>query len=358
MSIFNNNRKGNQYSDILVNGPTPLTTDRVDEYCSFVEWIMDITLPSQVRDMIQEVMIRAWADNNQMAVTLLLNDINTYEQVKQQTKSMQDYSRESQQQTFMNNIQTFYRQNPGFPLFSTLLQLYNRANAPIAQGYGTSLTSEEANSLLDFYNFIEAKISGSSEKSITPQMREAQIQSLCNVYNQLPQETREIIDYMPIIWTRIHALWPNISSEEQNTYVQLWTRHFQNNNAANTSVSSGSSMTNADRLNYETDKLHQEVSNQNNYNTSRAYTPTPKSYQNSDSAAQIQSTIGTRGGNLKRLTQQMIEAQNNNDTAEATRLQYEIQMENQRQATNMTLLNQMSAMNFKTSMKIIDNIKY
>jgi hypothetical protein len=338
MSFFNNTGRFPTISgDLLVAGPKQLRIEQVEDYCSYLEWILDIELPEEVRSMTGEALVRAWSENNLSVIKYISDELQAFQQIKGGDKATREYLREINQQMFVRNLHMASMQSQGFPLFSALLQLYNMANAPIARSDGwTSLTLEEANCLLEFNNFIKAVVSGQEPRPLPQYVRDAQIQNLLLQYRSMPLETRQQIDNMPIIWTRIHACWPILSTEDKLKYIQLWKHYLRLDN--NTSSSSPVSQS---------------------YQTSSS-APDPsvlQPYQSSDLLENIQTGVNQRGGNIKRLTEMLIEAQRNDDSEEIARLQLEVQNESQRQEANMTMLTNISQRNHGVMMSIISNIR-
>lgn len=127
---------------------SPLRDGLFEDFCSFLEWILDVRLTVEARDLIRDL-VHFWSTNNQMEN--VEEYLSIHNQVRKETKATQDYVREKLQIQFVADLRLL--ETNGNPGIRAVLQLYDAANVPIAPG-NPPLTQETAECYMEFFYFM------------------------------------------------------------------------------------------------------------------------------------------------------------------------------------------------------------
>ncbi|MFZ3168611.1 MAG: hypothetical protein WA130_13425 [Candidatus Methanoperedens sp.] len=190
--------------DSLVS--SPLMDGLFEDFCSFLEWILDVRLTVEARDLIRDL-VHFWSTNNQMEN--LEEYLSIHSQVRKETKATQDYLREKLQIQFVADLRLLERSgNPGIRV---VLKLYDAANTPLAPG-NPPLTQETAECYMEFFYFMQMTLKNGKTPQPPPEITKKYfVRQLITKYSYMSREEQEWIGKSPELWAEYRSKWPRTS---------------------------------------------------------------------------------------------------------------------------------------------------
>jgi hypothetical protein len=192
----------------------PLTLGMVRKYVAFWDWILDVRVPDALAQQIQIALVSAWGAGDEATITST-QQLNTFfDQVSTQNVETRDAIREEHQAQFVNSLRM-----AAVPTAQTLVNLYDHANAPIAQG-NPPLTQEIANCYYDLIALVQSLQSGLQWQPLPDHVKAGYTKVLASQYAGLHPAQQAWFGNLPRGWTSIRASWKNVTPEAREQLRQ------------------------------------------------------------------------------------------------------------------------------------------
>ncbi len=196
--------------EILVPGDPPLTRSMTTRVVAWIEWILDVRLPLEVRRMVEAGCISDWREGRQGEIAGHLQVLQFQEALEPQNQETRDAIREEHQPAIVAAL----RAQAQDPTAAALITLYDQANAPIAPG-SPPLTREMASCYLDLIGFLASLHSTEEWQPLPEPHRSYHVQVLAAQYAALPPAQHAWFGELPRSWTSLRAAWRNAPPESR-----------------------------------------------------------------------------------------------------------------------------------------------
>jgi len=197
--------------DVLVVGPPQLTVNEVESICAFYKWVLNLTLPEQVTELIKENMIDAWTSSKPEDIQGFEEIVKKIQDVEKMEQVARDNLRGQIQQQFVESLKT----SKADPLNSALLQLYEAENAPIAPG-NPPLTKKIADTSIELINYQYLMAQNMRITKLTTEHKVVWRQMLGSNWSNMTAEWKNFYIAAPLTWAQIQSM----SMEEKAAYNQ------------------------------------------------------------------------------------------------------------------------------------------
>jgi len=193
--------------DVLVVGPPQLT----ESICAFYKWVLNLTLPEQVTELIKENMIDAWTSSKPEDIQGFEEIVKKIQDVEKMEQVARDNLRGQIQQQFVESLKT----SKADPLNGALLQLYEAENAPIAPG-NPPLTKKIADTSIELINYQYLMAQNMRITKLTTEHKVVWRQMLGSNWSNMTAEWKNFYIAAPLTWAQIQSM----SMEEKAAYNQ------------------------------------------------------------------------------------------------------------------------------------------
>jgi len=206
--------------DVLVVGPPQLTVNEVESIRAFYEWVLNLTLPEQVKELIKEVMIDEWTSGKPEDIQRFEEIVKKIQDVEKMEQVARDNLRGQIQQQFVESLKT----SKADPLNSALLQLYEAENVPIAPEAENApiapgnppLTKKIADASIELINYQYLMVANLRITKLTTEHKVVWRQMLGSQWSNLTADWKNYYIGAPLEWARIQSM----SLEERAAYNQ------------------------------------------------------------------------------------------------------------------------------------------
>ena len=206
--------------DVLVVGPPQLTVNEVESIRAFYEWVLNLTLPEQVKELIKEVMIDEWTSGKPEDIQRFEEIVKKIQDVEKMEQVARDNLRGQIQQQFVESLKT----SKADPLNSALLQLYEAENVPIAPEAENApiapgnppLTKKIADASIELINYQYLMVANLRITKLTTEHKVVWRQMLGSQWSNLTADWKNYYIGAPLEWARIQSM----SLEEKAAYNQ------------------------------------------------------------------------------------------------------------------------------------------
>lgn len=202
--------------EVLVAGPPALTRTMVSDLVAFTEWMLQVTLPQTTRDLFEVVVLSHWREGHMTEMGVIQQWLSSWKDVVGQEPAMRDFTRESNQGTFVASMR-----GDDDELSRALLSLYDTENAPIAPG-SPPLTQEASDASLDLFDFMSTVVNGVDTIETTPAVRVEWTARLVEVFPTLPPEVQAWFAEAPMTVAALRAGWNQMTDEQREAHRRQW----------------------------------------------------------------------------------------------------------------------------------------
>ncbi|MBI3181695.1 MAG: hypothetical protein HYZ28_06095 [Myxococcales bacterium] len=201
---------------VLVPGSPPLTEEVVGRFTEFFEWALDVQLTDEQRELVRQDLSDSWRKKDKESITGVLDTVARQKDFAQLSRT----DRELVRQQLTTELIDELRKTPNDPLARWVLQVYESAHQPIAEGR-PPLTRQSADAFVEVLCFMVSEALGSSFKPDRA-LKDAWAASLAKDYPGFSEEQKQQITRMPLYWAAVRSTWPKLPKEEQKKYRAQW----------------------------------------------------------------------------------------------------------------------------------------
>lgn len=197
--------------DVLVVGPAQLTVNMVESVCAFYQWVLDLSLPEHVKELVKENMIDVYTSGKPEDTQEFEEVMKKIQDIEKMEQVARDNLQKQIQQQFVESLKTFKAE----PINGALLQLYEAENAPIAPG-NPPLTKKIADTSLELINYQYNMLQNWRISPIKAKHKAVWRQILGSNWSNLTAGWKNFYIAAPLEWARIQSM----SLEEKAAYNQ------------------------------------------------------------------------------------------------------------------------------------------
>jgi hypothetical protein len=206
---------------VLHPGPPPLTRAILDDSIALIEYFLDSRVPDELSTQLQQAILDDWTSLDGRAKWQ--QSAAFYQEIKAADLDTRIWLRESNQAAYVATLRSSTN-----AVDQQLVALYDRANPGLAAGPPT-LTPEMAEALFAIDDFERAAIGGddpmqASDMGRAPRRSGAERQRLIANYDQMSQETRDVIAGTPWRLAEIRMEWPRMSEQQREAWRTQWAQ--------------------------------------------------------------------------------------------------------------------------------------
>ena len=197
-------------------GNPALTRYKLDEVNGFLEWLMQVPLTDAQKATVETEIRGYWQKN----IRTDMDDVAELLRGRQQLAAMKPAERELARQAMLEAAVTEWRADKKSASAKMMMEIYDNSHKPIAAG-NPPLTRQNVDAFAEFLFFAAGQTAGVTAKP-PAEMREKLANEVAANYATLPNEQRELIARMPLIWAALRMLWPEMPEAEKAQYVEGW----------------------------------------------------------------------------------------------------------------------------------------
>ena len=199
-------------------GNPVLTRYMLDEVTDFLDWLMQVPLTDAQKATVEAEIRGYWQKN----VRKEMDDIAEFLAGREQLAAMKPAEREVARQAILEEVVKQWRTEKDSPSAKMMMDIYDNSHKPIAAG-NPPLTQQNVDAFAEFLCFAAGQTAG---VTATPPaaMREKLAKEVAANYASLPNDQRELIARMPLIWASLRLLWPEMPEAERTQYIEGWKR--------------------------------------------------------------------------------------------------------------------------------------
>jgi PDZ domain len=206
---------------VLADGTPPLTKDLVNREAQFYEWLLDAQLTTEQRSELQEALIGKWNSHRQDHINTDLKVMNQWDGLKKLSPEDQDVTREKLRALYLDMIRQASRQTPNFKWGQWVLNVYDSAHRPIANG-DPPLTRQVADAYAELISFMVSECLHQAAFQANRQFKDQLAQSLATTWSAYPPQAQRSLSQLPATWKAVRYNWPRISEPQRETYRKEW----------------------------------------------------------------------------------------------------------------------------------------
>jgi hypothetical protein len=201
---------------VLAPGDPPLTREGLDRFTYFVEWLLDVPLTQQQKQLVATSFVEAWEKQDAEEIQGYVDTLDLEAQVSALPKEDRLLVREQVQPQVLELL----RNQPNDEGARWLLGIYEAGHQPLAEG-NPPLTRQMADAYVELMCFMLSEVIGEPLPA-SPELRDALAASLKASYPQLTAEEQAEYAQMPLLWAAYQAAWPELPEEEKETQRRQW----------------------------------------------------------------------------------------------------------------------------------------
>jgi tetratricopeptide (TPR) repeat protein len=201
----------------LAPGDPPLTADMASRAQRFFEWSLGVQFTDEERGALRILLVDTWQTGDQDGIQGVL-DILAYDE---QVSALSDEERAAQREATETALLEQLRTEPEDGSAKWLLEVYDAAHKPIAEG-SPPLTRQAADAQLEMLTFIMGEAAGQSGLRTDEATRESFAASLTAEYPKYPVERQAQIAGAPMAWASLRAGWAKADEEQRGAARKQW----------------------------------------------------------------------------------------------------------------------------------------
>jgi hypothetical protein len=201
----------------LVDGKMLLTGQMVDQFCRFIEWVVDAPLTGEQRQLLQAYLVDGWKKRDKNTIDTAVGLLKLREQVNQLPAEKRELLRAKVQPELLKN----WRQQQKYdPSARWILGIYDAAHKPIAPG-NPPLTRQVTDAYAEVVSFMASEVTG-NPKATGKEFKDAASKALVASYGRMSAAQQEKLSQFPMLWAALRVAWPTLPEEDRAKLRQQW----------------------------------------------------------------------------------------------------------------------------------------
>lgn len=201
---------------VLAPGDPPLTRQGLDRFTYFIEWLLDVPLTRQQKQLVETSFLQAWEKQDAAEIQGYVDVLDMETQVSTLPKEQRLLVREQAQPQVVELL----RSQPEDEGARWLLGIYESGHQPLAEG-NPPLTRQMVDAYVELLCFMLSEVIGEPLPA-SQELRDALATTLTESYPALTTDEQAEYAQMPLLWAAYQAAWPGLSEEEKASQRQQW----------------------------------------------------------------------------------------------------------------------------------------
>jgi hypothetical protein len=208
-------------SMVLESGRPPLTRYMLDETLDFLEWLMQTPLTDAQKATVETELRGYWQHRVEKEIEGMVSLLDG----RQKLAAMKAEERELARQAVLEAAIKEWRHEQDSPAAKMMLGIYDCTHQPIAAGE-PPLTRQAVEAFAEFLWFAGGQTAGCSS-ALAKETKDKLVTEVAAGYAKLPQEQREVIARMPLVWAAIRVQWRDLDEAGRRPLVENWRQNAQ-----------------------------------------------------------------------------------------------------------------------------------
>jgi hypothetical protein len=199
--------------ELPIPGHPPLTQAIVDQETQFFEWLLDAPFTIEQRDQFRASLVRSWKGHHQDEIDSTMNVLKFQEQLSAKPRQQRELMREQLCEKYVGGM----RQNPNSVLSKWVLNIFDSAHRPIAEG-NPPLTAQVADAYAEVVAFMIKESLGKQPLNANRHFKDSLAKSLAAQYSSYSPEQQHSFSQMPYLWKALRYRWAQASEKQRKQF--------------------------------------------------------------------------------------------------------------------------------------------
>lgn len=207
--------------EILAPGNPPLTRQGLYRFTGFVEWLLEVPLTTDQKQLVEQSLRDAWAKGDQEEITGYVETLGVEAQVAAATPEQRRLIREQALPDVLQEL----RSKPDDEGARWALGVYEAGHQPIAAGQ-PPLTRQVTDAFVELYTFMLSEATG-KRFDAPAEVRDDLAKYFAAGYPDLTPEAQAEFSRMPLIWAAFQYAWPLMTDADKGPYRAQFKEMFK-----------------------------------------------------------------------------------------------------------------------------------
>lgn len=203
-------------AQVLAEGTPPLTQFGYERTLGFVEWLLEIPMTDTQRTAIRMALLDGWEKNDRETIDGTTQLVEGVDELAGKTEDEKRVVR-----VMLRDKALAEWRKSKESVEQMLAGIWDAAHQPVVAG-DPPLTQQVCDATAEAYFLMACAVAGVTMKTPEKDLLTKWTELLKSRYAELPKESREALQQMPVFAAALRVAWPQLPEDQKRQHVEQW----------------------------------------------------------------------------------------------------------------------------------------